>query len=89
MNVESNKYTGRQKLQYWNNSPDTLIRVFYHLYWNAFQPNSMMDVRSRRQGTVSLRKDRNGNDIVDWDQRVRDRIVKLKDDEIGYKKLWI
>jgi hypothetical protein len=57
MNVQTNQYTGRQTLVYWNNSPDTLKKVFYHLYWNAFQPNSMMDVRSRRQGSVVLRKD--------------------------------
>src|SRR5688500_12134774 len=73
MNVQTNQYQGTQKLDYWNNSPDTLKKVYYHLYWNAFQPNSMMDVRSRRQGTVVLRKDRNGNDMVDWDARVKDR----------------
>jgi len=87
MNVQTNQYKGTQKLEYWNNSPDTLKKVFYHLYWNAFQPNSMMDMRSRRQGTVVLRKDRSGNDIVDWDARVTDRIAYLKEDEIGYQKI--
>lgn len=87
MDVQANRYKGRQKLDYWNNSPDTLRRVFYHLYWNAFQPNSMMDVRSRRQGTVVLRKDRNGEDITDWDPRVEDRILNLKENEIGYQKI--
>lgn len=87
MNVETNQYAGVQKLEYWNNSPDTLTRVFYHLYWNAFKPNSSMDARSRRQGTLVLRKDRQGNDIPDWDSRVRDRISNLKDDEIGYQKI--
>jgi hypothetical protein len=53
MNVETNRFTGKQKLEYWNNSPDTLTRVFYHLYWNAFQPGSMMDTRSQRQGTMA------------------------------------
>src|SRR6201986_3368555 len=66
MNVETNRFTGKQKLEYTNNSPDTLTRVFYHLYFNAFQPGSMMDNRSRRQGTIVFRKDRNGNDITDW-----------------------
>ena len=47
MNVETNRLSGIEKIDYWNNSPDTLHRVFFHLYWNAFQPNSMMDVRSR------------------------------------------
>ncbi len=87
MNVQTNRFTGKQKLEYWNNSPDTLTRVFYHLYFNAFQPGSMMDARSRRQGTVVLRNDRNGNPVVDWDQRVRDRIANLKPDEIGYQKI--
>jgi len=87
MDVNTNQYTGKQKLEYSNNSPDTLTRVFFHLYWNAFQPNSMMDARSRRQGTIVLRKDRQGNDIVDWDGRVEDRILNLKENEIGYQKV--
>lgn len=87
MNVQTNQYTGVQKLEYWNNSPDTLDRVFYHLYWNAFQPNSMMDMRSRRQGSIVLRKDKDGNDIADWDPRVEDRILNLKEEEIGYQKI--
>jgi hypothetical protein len=87
MDVQANQYKGKQQLEYWNNSPDTLIKVFYHLYWNAFQPNSMMDVRSRRQGSIVLGKNRSGNDMVDWDARVRDRIANLKPDEIGYQKI--
>lgn len=70
MDVKTNQYTGIQTLKYTNNSPDTLSRVFYHLYYNAFQPGSMMDVRSRT--------------IADPDARVKDRISKLKPDEIGY-----
>src|SRR3954466_6613455 len=87
MNVQSNQFTGKQKLEYTNNSPDTLHRVFFHLYWNAFQPNSMMDVRSRRQGTIVVGRDRQGNDRIDWDARVTDRISKLKEDEIGYERV--
>lgn len=82
MNVQTNQFTGKQKLEYSNNSFDTLIRVFYHLYFNAFQPGSMMDTRSRQQGSL------HGNGgIQDWDQRVRDRIFNLKPDEIGYQKI--
>ncbi len=81
MNVETNRFTGKQKLEYWNNSPDTLTRVFYHLYFNAFQPGSMMDERSRRQGTIQIGRG------ADWDGRVRDRIQNLKPDEIGYQKI--
>ncbi|MBI1341435.1 MAG: M1 family peptidase [Terrimonas sp.] len=81
MNVTTNKLNGKQKLEYWNNSPDTLSKVFYHLYFNAFQPGSMMDERSRRQGDIKI-----GN-RPDWDPRVKDRISKLKPDEIGYQKV--
>ncbi len=47
MNVATHQFDGHQKLIYYNNSPDTLFKVYYHLYFNAFQPGSMMDVRSR------------------------------------------
>ena len=36
MDVETFQYKGTQKLEYTNNSPDDLNRVFYHLYFNAF-----------------------------------------------------
>ena len=58
------QYSGKQKLVFHNNSPDELSKAFYHLYMNAFQPGSSMDIRSRT--------------IVDPDPRVADRIFKLK-----------
>jgi quercetin dioxygenase-like cupin family protein len=73
MDAARHQYQGRQRLTYTNNSPDTLNQVFYHLHFNAFQPNSMMDVRSRT--------------IADPDARVADRISKLKSDEQGYIKV--
>jgi hypothetical protein len=82
MNVQTNQFKGKQKLEYTNNSSDTLTRVFYHLYFNAFQPGSMMDTRSRRQGSMNA-----GGGRPDWDGRVKDRIQKLKPDEIGYQKI--
>lgn len=81
MNVATNRFTGKQKLEYWNHSPDTLDRVYYHLFWNAFQPGSMMDERSRRQGGILI------GTKPDWDTRVKDRIFNLKPDEIGYQKV--
>jgi hypothetical protein len=81
MNVNTNRFTGKQKLEYTNNSPDALSKVFYHLYFNAFQPNSSMDVRSRELGKIT------NNGRPDWDPRVKDRILKLKEDEIGYQKI--
>ncbi|MBM3432271.1 MAG: M1 family metallopeptidase [Bacteroidetes bacterium] len=81
MDVATNRFTGKQQLEYWNNSPDTLYKLFYHLYFNAFQPGSMMDVRSRRQGTIPTGRG------ADWDMRVRDRIANLRPNEIGYQKV--
>jgi hypothetical protein len=86
MDVVSNRFTGKQTLAYTNNSPDTLYKVFYHLYWNAFQPGSMMDARSRELGKISYGT-RGGQEQLDWDTRVKDRILNLKPDEIGYQKV--
>lgn len=87
MDVNTNKFTGKQKLEYWNNSPDTLKKVFYHLYWNAFHPGSMMDLRSQYAAQIMVRKDKNGNDVSDFDRRFRDFIYNLKPDEQGYQKV--
>ncbi|MEZ2442120.1 M1 family metallopeptidase [Chitinophaga sp. RCC_12] len=87
VDAPANQFTGQQHLEYYNNSPDTLKKVFYHLYWNAFQPGSMMDVRSRELGKIVIGKDKKGNERRDWDNRVRDRISQLKPDEIGYQKI--
>ncbi|MFD1161362.1 M1 family metallopeptidase [Hwangdonia seohaensis] len=73
MDVNTYQYKGKQELIYTNNSPDVLYRVYYHLYFNAFQPGSEMDVRSRT--------------IADPDARVGDRISKLNPNEIGYIKV--
>jgi len=72
MDVTNWQYTGTQKLIYTNHSPDTLTQVFYHLYFNAFQPGSEMDVRSRT--------------IADPDRRVGDRIAALTPAEQGFLK---
>ncbi len=68
--VINHQYDGKEKLTYFNNSPDTLQKLYYHLYLNAFQPNSMMDARSSA--------------LPDPDGRVGARISELKQDEIGY-----
>ena len=70
MDVDTFSYGGTQKLIYTNNSPDDLERVFYHLFYNAFQPGSEMDVRSIT--------------IADADSRVGDRISKLQKEDLGF-----
>lgn len=50
VNAEKFTYQGNQTLEYTNNSPDELNVVYFHLYWNAFKPNSMMDQRVASQG---------------------------------------
>ena len=69
MNVEDFTFKGKQKIVYTNNSPDTLNKVYYHLFFNAFRPGSQMDVRSRT--------------IKDPDRRVRDRIFNLSNEDYG------
>ncbi|WP_116105818.1 M1 family metallopeptidase [Lewinella sp. IMCC34191] len=73
VDAENHQYTGTQRLTYFNNSPDTLDKVFYHLYFNAFQPGSQMDLRNLN--------------LPDADRRVSDRISKLHPDEEGYIKV--
>lgn len=87
MDVNTNRFTGTEKIDYWNHSPDTLTRVFFHLYWNAFQPNSSMDVRSRELGKTVLREPSRLSDGLDWDARVKDRISKLTPEQIGFQRV--
>lgn len=73
LDTDTHQFGGTQQLVYYNNSPDTLRKIYYHLYFNAFQPGSMMDVRSRT--------------IADPDARVRDRIAHLTPEEYGYQRI--
>ena len=73
MDVQNHRFQGKQRVILYNQSNEQLDKVFYHLYFNAFQPNSMMDVNSRT--------------ISDPDPRVSTRISKLRPDEIGYQKI--
>lgn len=73
LDVNTNKYSGKQSIKYTNNSPDVLDKVYFHLYMNAFQPGSVMDVRSRS--------------ISDTDPRIGDRISHLSPEEIGYEHI--
>jgi hypothetical protein len=86
MDAKNYQYKGTQKLIYTNNSPDTLKRVFYHLYNNAFQPGSEMDARLQSIVDPDARmitkfKNAEGKEIKE------SRISKLKPNEIGYLKI--
>jgi hypothetical protein len=39
---KNHQLQGDFSLRYTNNSPDELGEVYFHLYWNAFQPGSML-----------------------------------------------
>lgn len=69
MDVSDFTFNGKQELVYTNNSPDTINKVYYHLFFNAFQPGSQMDVRSRT--------------IRDPDRRVGSRIFELEEKDYG------
>lgn len=63
----SHAVQGRAKIKYFNHSPDTLKRVFFHLYWNAIQPNSAYAQWAKRTKDVMT----------------SDRLFALKPTEIG------
>jgi len=85
VDVKKHQYKGKQTLVYTNNSPDELNKVFYHLYFNAFQPNSQMNARlenikdpdSRMVSNIGTKEN----------PASESRITKLKADEIGYIKV--
>ena len=85
VDVKKYQYKGKQKLVYTNNSPDVLNKVFYHLYFNAFQPDSEMDARIQSitdpDGRMVTKSGTKENPVV------KSRIAALKPNEIGYIKV--
>ena len=85
VNTTDYQLNGSQKLLYTNNSPDDLTTVFYHLYFNAFQPNSEMDARLHviedPDGRMAPNIGTKENPVFE------SRISKLKPNEIGYQKI--
>jgi hypothetical protein len=73
LDVNTNKLTGKQVIRYKNNAPESLDKVFFHLYFNAFQPGSSMDTRSVN--------------MPDSDPRIGSRIGALSPEEIGYHRI--
>ena len=86
MDVKTYQYKGQQELLYTNNSKDTLRRVYYHLFNNAFQPGSEMDARLQSipdpdRRMVHKVKTAEGKEIKE------SRLKSLKPNEIGYLKI--
>ncbi len=73
LDTEQHRMDGWQRLTYTNNSRDTLHTVYYHLYFNAFHPESMMAERNRQ--------------LPDPDGRVVPRIFQLEPDEQGWYRI--
>lgn len=69
LDTANHSVTGRSEITFTNHSPDDLDRLHFHLFFNAFRPGSMMDVRSRT--------------IADPDPRVGSRIAELPESEWG------
>ena len=44
--------SAKQSLTYWNNSPDKLDFVYFHLYQNAFQPESYLSELQKQNGNT-------------------------------------
>lgn len=62
-------YSGQQQITYTNNSPNTLHKVYFHLYWNAFQPNSMMDqnlIALGDEGDTKIMKNKGTKTNPEW-----------------------
>ena len=82
MDVKTYQYKGKQELVYTNNSPETLTRVFYHLYPNAFSPGSEMDARIQSIKDPDARMVHKAT--VNGVETKQSRIKDLKPNEIGF-----
>ncbi len=63
LDVKKNTFKGSQEVLYTNNSPDTLNKVFFHLYFNAFRPESDMAERLNNGDDNNRRFDVNIKDL--------------------------
>ena len=63
VDVKKNTFKGSQEVLYTNNSPDALNKVFFHLYFNAFRPESDMAERLNNGDDNNRRFDVNIKDL--------------------------
>lgn len=71
--VKTHQYQGTQKLEYFNQSPDTLTRLYYHLYFNAFQEGSEMHEWNKR--------------LPDPDFRILERLNDIDPEDAGFLRI--
>ena len=81
LNVKDNTYKGDQEILYKNNSRDTLNKIFFHLYFNAFKVGSDMAVRLENGDDKNKRFDININDLRPEEEGFLN-VTNLKQDEI-------
>ncbi len=80
MHEEDNRIDGTEELTYWNNSPDTLRYVYFHLYQNAFVKGSHLHEleHANKVKTVMGKKEAAGLGIVSEDIRVDGQTAKTE-----------
>ncbi|MDO5655023.1 MAG: M1 family metallopeptidase [Flavobacteriaceae bacterium] len=85
MDVNKFGYDADMVFTYYNNSPDVLNKIYFHLYYNAFQPGSAMDERLKNIPDPDPRMTKNlgtkENPVFE------SRIAKLTPEDIGYQKV--
>jgi len=89
MNIDVNEktyqYDGNMQLKYSNNSGQSLKKVYFHLYFNAFQPGSMMD---NRLANIADPDKRMTTNLGTKDKpKYQSRIATLTAKQIGYQKI--
>lgn len=89
MNIDVNEktyqYDGDMQLKYSNNSGQSLKKVYFHLYFNAFQPGSMMD---NRLSNIADPDKRMATNIGTKEKpKYQSRIATLTPKQIGYQKI--
>jgi Peptidase family M1 domain len=84
LDVSTNIIKGKQQISYTNNSPDTLRKLFVHLFWNAFQPGSMMDVGLQYSENITLGTSVKGDRVTDFDRRFKKKIYDMTPEETGW-----
>jgi len=85
VNEKTFQYDGKMKLKYTNNSGQELSKVYFHLYFNAFQPGSLMDERLK---SIADPDPRMATNIGTKEKpEFKSRIAALTPDLIGYQKI--